>query len=203
MLYAAVNALALGGMVGALLTLNLERRVARTDALLPMILNRTAGLERLEDWVRAGEPFYLAFIDLGSFKGINDTYGHRVGDEVLRTVAERLRGSVRSSDVVMRYGGDEFVVATKIDLPKTRLEGLFVRPVATTAGQLAVQADIGYVAYTSGDDLPGLLHRADALMYSRKRSRRTPAEISAEISAGLSPEVPVVELLVKDVSAVH
>ncbi len=170
--FAAVNALALGGMVAALLTLNLERRVARTDTLLPMVLNRGAGLERLEDWVRTGETFYLSFIDLGNFKQINDTYGHRAGDDVLREVAERLRGSVRTADIVMRYGGDEFVVATKKDLFPTRLEELFAEPAETTAGRIGVWADIGRVLCEPGDDLEQLLHRADELMYNRKRSRQ-------------------------------
>ena len=170
--FAAVNALALGGMVGALLTLNLERRVARTDTLLPIVLNRSAGLERLEDWVRTGETFYLSFIDLGNFKRINDTYGHRAGDDVLREVAERLRGSVRRADIVMRYGGDEFVVATKKDLSPTRLEELFAEPVETTTGRIGVWADIGRVLCEPGDDLERLLHRADELMYNRKRSRQ-------------------------------
>lgn len=163
-LFAAVNAAALAAMIGALLTLNLERRVARTDPLLPMVLNRSAGLEQLGDWIRAKEAFELSFIDLSGFKQINDTYGHRVGDEVLRVVAERLRGSVRASDVVMRYGGDEFVVATKAALPSERLGDLFGVPVKTSVGAVQIRADVGSVPYLPSADLEGLLHRADALM---------------------------------------
>ena len=171
-LFAVVNVLALVSMIAALLTLNLERRVSRTDPLLPMVLNRSAGLERLTDWVGGREAFHLSFIDLGGFKEINDTYGHHVGDEVLGAVAERLRGSVRTPDIVMRYGGDEFIVATKAAMPGSRLEDLFTVPVKTSSGPISVQVDVGYVPYSPGDGLSGLLHRADALMYERKRSRR-------------------------------
>ena len=171
-LFAAVNAVALGGMIGVLVTLNLERRVARADVLLPMVLNRSAGLERLTNWVRAKEAFYLSFIDLGSFKEINDSYGHHVGDEVLRAVAERLCRSVRPGDVVMRYGGDEFIVATQAAL-SGRLEELFFVPVATSAGPLQVQVDIGQVPHIPGDNLEGLLQLADTLMYDKKRSRHS------------------------------
>ena len=168
-LFAAINALSVASMFAALLSFNLERRAARTDALLPMILNRGAGLERLEEWVTDGEAFYLSFIDLGGFKGVNDTHGHRVGDEVLGAVARRLRDSVRRSDIVLRYGGDEFIVATKLDLPVERLEALFTEPVQTTAGLVRVWADVGCVRYEQGD-LETVLRRADALMYRRKRS---------------------------------
>ena len=169
-LFAVVNALALTSMIAALMTLNLERRAARVDALLPMVLNRSAGLERLERWT--GAKFHLLFIDLGDFKKINDTYGHRVGDEVLRAVAERLRHAVRATDLVIRYGGDEFVVATRLDAPEKWLEDLFVAPVQTSAGAVRIHADVGQVPCLPGDDLGHLLHLADTLMYSKKRSRR-------------------------------
>ncbi len=180
--FAVVNAVSLASMVAALLTFNLERRAARTDSLLPMILNRSAGLERLEDWVRDEKAFTLSFIDLGGFKAVNDTHGHRVGDEVLRTVAERLRGSVRASDIVLRYGGDEFIVATETDFSRDRLEALFAAPVAATVGQVQIWADVGCVRFEPGSDLESLLRRADTLMYSRKRSSGNPARDSAVVA---------------------
>jgi diguanylate cyclase (GGDEF)-like protein len=171
-LFLAISTIALSCMTLATTMLNLERNLARSDTLLPMVLNRSAGIEKLEVWVRAKESFNLAFIDLGAFKQINDRHGHHVGDEVLRAVAERLRNAVRSSDAVIRYGGDEFVVATKGANPSERLEQLFIQPVTTSAGPIRVQADIGNVPYNTGDDLEVLLRRADALMYERKNSRR-------------------------------
>lgn len=169
--FVVVHSAALASTAAAALSLNAERRVSRADPLLPMVLNRGAGLERLGSWVRAGRAFHLTFIDLGDFKGINDRYGHRVGDEVLRAVAARLRGAVRAGDVVLRYGGDEFVVATR-NAAGARLEALFGTPVGTSAGPLGVTADIGHVPYRPGDDLEGLLHLADTLMYGKKRARQ-------------------------------
>jgi diguanylate cyclase (GGDEF)-like protein len=171
-LFLAINFIALSSMTLATAMLNLERNIARSDTLLPMVLNRSAGIEKLESWVRNKETFNLAFIDLGAFKQINDRHGHHVGDEVLRAVAERLRNAVRSSDAVIRYGGDEFVVATRGANPSERLEQLFMQPVTTSAGPIKVQADIGNVPYNTGDNLEVLLRRADALMYERKNSRR-------------------------------
>ncbi len=171
-LFVLINSAALTAMAAAVMTLNAERRAARADPLSPHVLNRAAGLERLERWVHEGKPFYLSFIDLGGFKGINDRYGHHVGDEVLRAVAERLRGGVRGDDAVIRYGGDEFVVATRTELPTERLEALFRTPVTTSAGEVTVHADVGSVAYPPGGDLEALLHQADTLMYRQKRARQ-------------------------------
>ena len=171
-LFVLINSAALAAMAAAVVTLNDERRAARADPLSPHLLNRGAGLERLGGWVHEGKPFYLSFIDLGGFKTINDRYGHRVGDEVLRAVAERLRGGVRSGDAVIRYGGDEFVVATRTELPTERLEALFRVPVTTSAGEIAVRADVGSVACPPGSDLEALLHQADTLMYRHKRARQ-------------------------------
>ena len=186
-LFATVNALSLTSIFATLLMFNRERRVARADALLPIVLNRSAGLERLEEWNKDNEMFTLAFIDLNDFKSINDHYGHRVGDEVLWAVAERLRNAMRTSDVVMRYGGDEFIIATRMILLRQRLEALFFTPVATTVGPLQIWADVGCVQSTSSSDLEALLRRADALMYSQKRSSRpergstVPTQPSAEV----------------------
>ena len=185
-LFAVVNALALASMTAALMTLNLERRAARVDALLPMVLNRSAGLEQLESWVGAKRAFHLLFIDLGEFKKINDTYGHRVGDEVLWAVAERLRNAVRATDIVIRYGGDEFVVATMLDTLGERLKDLFDVPVQTSAGAVQVQADVGNVPCLPGDDLSQLLHHADTSMYRKKRSRRELADAVAPRSDALN-----------------
>ena len=97
---------------------------------------------------------------------------------MLRTVAERLHSGVRGGDAVIRYGGDEFVVATRTELPTGRLETLFRVPVATSAGEVAVRADVGSVACPPGGDLEALLHQADTLMYRRKRARQAEPERS-------------------------
>ena len=83
--------------------------LANTDGLTGLSNERffNATLQKKE---KAGEPFALFYLDLDSFKPVNDTYGHDVGDQLLKEVASRLRGCVRESDAVFRIGGDEFVI---------------------------------------------------------------------------------------------
>src|SRR4051794_9645844 len=92
----------------------------------------------------------LLFLDLDDFKGINDTLGHAVGDEVLSTVAHRLAASVRSCDSIARYGGDEFVML--LDELQSRDHALMIGrrvldvlalPVTTAAGDLTVSGSVG------------------------------------------------------------
>jgi diguanylate cyclase (GGDEF)-like protein len=89
------------------------QRLADQDALTGLC-NRRRMLELLEsaiaDAARKEQCVGLLFIDLNGFKGINDEYGHAAGDKILTTVATRIAARVRDSDVVCRYGGDEFVV---------------------------------------------------------------------------------------------
>ncbi|WP_051304371.1 GGDEF domain-containing protein [Calidithermus chliarophilus] len=147
--------------------LHLERYIGERDPLTGA-LNRGAGLGRLSDWLRGSKPFVLAFVDLKNFKAINDTYGHTVGDEVLRSVAERLKGVVRSTDLVVRYGGDEFVVASASPDLLERLMGVFGHPFQTSVGVVEVQGDVGCVRPQEGDSLEALLVKSDAAMYRMK-----------------------------------
>ena len=171
-LYAITVVAATAAMGGGAFTLASERRAGRSDPLLTMLLNRTAGLERLEEMAAAGEIFTLAFVDLAEFKQINDLHGHKVGDEVLLEIGQRLKAGVGNRDLVARYGGDEFLVALR-DL--ATLEGLrqsLGAVVMTSVGALAVRADIGHVPFERGEDVDILLERADAAMYARKRSAK-------------------------------
>lgn len=122
----------------------------------------------------------LLFIDLDGFKPINDTYGHHVGDELLRVVADRLRASVRASDTVSRYGGDEFVCLLddlqEIDAPQkvaaTILEALNA-PISVAGHTLGISASIGISVFQgSTPDLSAMMSRADDAMYHAKRAGR-------------------------------
>ncbi|MDX2007586.1 MAG: GGDEF domain-containing protein [Meiothermus sp.] len=160
------------GLVAAVLMRPLSRLnlYAATDPLT-RALNRRGGLETLEAWVTQGQPFSLVFVDIKHFKQINDTHGHAVGDEVLAWVVGVCRANLRASDLVIRYGGDEFVLAVRghHEALTHRLEGLFAPGVETSAGRLSVQLSLGVVRFPEdGRDLEGLLKNADTQMYRHK-----------------------------------
>lgn len=122
----------------------------------------------------------IMIFDVDRFKHINDTYGHRIGDEVLRAVAKRLERCTRESDIAGRYGGEEFVVLQSGGSPKSTQEvaerirrHMGRDPVATTRGLVPVTVSAG-VAIASEDtpDLLSLLDRADAALYAAKRAGR-------------------------------
>ncbi len=154
------------------LTLALERRAARRDPLLTMLFNRASGLERLEELCMAGEVTSVAFVDLRDFKGFNDKLGHKTGDEILLEVAKRLVQSVRKSDLTVRMGGDEFLIASQHPDLQIRLEAVFALPIQTSKGELLVSGDIGSVSISRQEEIDAILERADALMYARKRAAK-------------------------------
>jgi diguanylate cyclase (GGDEF)-like protein/PAS domain S-box-containing protein len=129
-----------------------------------------------------GHAVSVVYLDLDGFKSINDSYGHGVGDEVLATVAQRVRGAVRPTDVVARLGGDEFVVAHSSQPDSGSVEALVGRvtkcmtaPFRVRQHLLTVGASVGYVSTTSDDDPLALLVRADREMFRHKKAARAAA----------------------------
>ncbi len=129
---------------------------------------------------KAGSPLGLMFLDVDHFKSINDNLGHAAGDEVLREVAERLRVSVRTSDLVARLAGDEFVVLLEtIHSPEEpqfvakKILSAIHKPLSVEGRQINVTLSIG-IAYTEGSELsgPGLLRMADRALYDAKNAGR-------------------------------
>lgn len=129
------------------------------------------------------EPLGALFIDVDHFKWINDTFGHALGDEVLRTVAGVLSSEVRETDQVVRYGGEEFLVLLSgCDEQDALLVGERIRcaieahPWASyTEGEgeaLRVTASFGGASLRGGEDHAAWLQRADQAMYHAKRSGR-------------------------------
>ncbi|EHM09283.1 diguanylate cyclase (GGDEF) domain-containing protein [Thermanaerovibrio velox DSM 12556] len=133
--------------------------------------------EELTRSARSGLPVCVAMVDLNNFKGVNDTYGHETGDMVLREVARVIRESVRSSDVVVRYGGDEFVVFSP-GASQAEMMGLLDRVSRALSGMIlcscvsGLSFDFGVVCLEAGECLMSAVARADAEMYNLRRSRR-------------------------------
>ncbi len=146
-----------------------EQRQHRTDELTG-VLARRAGVRELYAFMARCSGCSVAFIDLRGFKQINDSHGHSVGDEVLAVIAERLKRTVRSRDVIFRYGGDEFIVASDSGHLDRRLREVFCELVVSSIGPLRVDARIGTLQANADTTLDHVLHEADRRMYADARA---------------------------------
>jgi len=168
-----------------------EELRAATEALteravrdpLTGLANRTLFEERLRGALsrdaRTGGSTGVLFLDLDGFKDVNDAYGHGVGDQVLRSVADRLSAGVRPADTVARLGGDEFVVlvegatTTGMSALVTRLQDAVQAPLEVRGLTLDVGVSVGMAMAAEGAaDPAGLVAEADQRMYAAKRSAR-------------------------------
>jgi len=128
---------------------------------------------------RDGETFFVLFIDVDDLKRTNDTFGHEVGSELLRDTAALIENTFRETDVIGRVGGDEFVVAGRVDVHGgenhvRRLEQAVIRQNSLPGRQIPISFSVGYVE--SDRAIPGnleqLLKEADTIMYEAKRAKK-------------------------------
>jgi len=163
--------------------------------------NRQLFTDRLEQAIvqsrRTGKEFSLLFIDLDRSKDINDTLGHRFGDQMLIAVAKRVQNAVRESDTVARLGGDEFTVllpdtSQPEDIAEKILAALSERLVLD-GKKLFVTASIGICRYPDdGEDSDTLLMNADAAMYQAKESNRGSSRLySSAMNSQLSKRLEI------------
>ena len=156
--------------------------LAHYDALTDLP-NRVLFREQVERELQRtsrGEQFALLYIDIDEFKGINDSLGHHVGDELLKVVATRLRSCIRETDLVARLGGDEFAViqtnaGNVADVVEfvTRIHEAIRQPYHCLGHQLSTDASIGIaLAPRDGTDLEQLIKNADLAMYGAKADGR-------------------------------
>ncbi|MEO6712535.1 MAG: sensor domain-containing diguanylate cyclase [Mycobacteriales bacterium] len=194
--------------VANVLTAAIER--ARTDdevkqaALhdpLTGLPNRVLLLDRLESALsrasRAGGRVAVMFVDLDGFKQVNDTFGHRAGDQLLVAVSRRLHATLRSEDTLARLAGDEFVIiCERIDDLATiagvasRIVMTLNEPFVLDDGTAQNSGSVGIsVAAGLGDDVDRLLREADAAMYRAKKAGKSRYEFAADewTDAQLSP----------------
>lgn len=151
--------------------------------LLTDLPNRSAFLSHLNQALRLnprGTMLAVMFMDLDNFKGINDTLGHPIGDELLKSVAERLHSCMRGTDLVARFGGDEFViVSAALENPSqaaalaTRIREAVLEPFNLHDHQVVVDTSIGIsISPNDGTEAEQLLKNADLALYSAKGSGR-------------------------------
>mgnify|MGYP001811671687 CR=1 FL=1 len=197
---------------------NQVRFMANHDVLTGLA-NRLQFMERLESAiarVRRGDQIALHMLDLDRFKHINDTYGHAVGDQLLVEIAERLRETVRETDLVARLGGDEFAIIqvpapTHGDAERLaqRLLDVLSRPFMFDNLNLMIGTSIGIaVANTGEDDAPEVMLQADAALYKAKSDGRSvyrffEERLNAEIQHRARIEDQMRRALVTDGFEIH
>jgi len=132
--------------------------------------------EAIAEARRSGATLAVLFLDLDRFKHINDSRGHEVGDKLLQTVAQRIRTTVRDEDVVVRMGGDEFIVVLKsvkspqhVNETAVRINEALSQPVVVDNRPLVTTVSIGVSLYPrDGNDIGELLRHSDTAMYQAK-----------------------------------
>jgi diguanylate cyclase len=157
-------------------------RLAIIDPLTGLY-NRRVAEERIASEAsrsqRYGDALTVVALDLNDFKGINDTYGHPAGDQVLKEFAKRLSSAIRLSDFAARMGGDEFLVllpecpATQVEAFLKRLQNLVVE---YGSQKIPVLFSAGWVGYEVGESTADFLERADRTLYAEKRATKARAE---------------------------
>ncbi len=173
-------ALEIAGMVRANLSLSAElAELARTDGLTGLPNRRTFD-ERLEDELRRSarsrRPFALAIFDVDRFKQINDTHGHRAGDDALRAFADTLRKHTRHVDLAARFAGDEFAMIL-LDVNHGEAHAIVDRIVGAVRALsimngMQLSASAGVTLSYPVDSAETIIERADAALYKAKQAGR-------------------------------
>jgi diguanylate cyclase (GGDEF)-like protein len=142
-------------------------------------------VQELQFAIRHGVTLTLALLDIDHFKSINDTYGHPVGDQVIRGLAWLLKARLRATDLIGRYGGEEFIIAlpgvdpemarTVIDRIRTDFAAL---PHAYPGGALYATFSAGISVYPEVDAAAGLTEAADGALLQAKRLGRNRVEFA-------------------------
>lgn len=185
---------------------------ARTDALTGLPNRRALDDElnrRIASYRRQGTPLGVLLVDVDRFKGVNDRYGHLVGDHVLKSVADALRQAVRDCDLLARFGGEEFAVLVAGATPEEFTSAAervrkFVEQAQIECNGLQLQATIscGVAEASGGEEIVSLLRRADEALYASKSAGRncahwhdgrqvlriTPLETNARVADARSSE---------------
>ncbi|RTE86981.1 MULTISPECIES: GGDEF domain-containing protein [Gammaproteobacteria] len=160
-----------------------EQKFKSLQDSLTKLPNRAAFEERLElefkRWQRYGTPLAIAVADIDHFKRINDSYGHIAGDKTLQVIANMLKKSLRGTDFVARFGGEEFVII----FPQTELTGLLEPlekarkriqsiPFKFKNNDISITISVGAAEFKDQDTMSTVFERADKALYEAKQQGR-------------------------------
>jgi diguanylate cyclase len=162
-----------------------EQRASRDS--LTGLDNRQGVESKVQRWTATQQRFCVAMLDLNGFKEVNDLYGHEAGDDLLRQFSAELRSTSRASDVVGRWGGDEFIVVLDGSLADAQARvqriqewvlGSYTVQNLSEDSKIDMSAAVGLAEWQPGETLKEVVARADALMYQEKKrltqERKTP-----------------------------
>lgn len=157
--------------------------ITNTDVLTLLPNRRKIIVDLQEEVIRStryGTPLSISIVDIDHFKDVNDTYGHAAGDDVLRTIAARLREQIRNPDTLGRYGGEEFLIV----LPNSELNAALEQAnrlcqhvralrIESNSHNLSVTISVGVAQLkVTQENWEQFLHRADVAMYQAKNNGR-------------------------------
>jgi len=167
--------------------------MATTDKLTSLANRQAFDLlipQAISESRRENSPLSVLLIDIDHFKKVNDRYGHLAGDKVLRAIARSIKGTLRASDILCRWGGEEFLIAVKdtsLDQAQTLAEK--IRRVIETSGVqykttlISVTASVGISTLRDGDSPERMISRADDAMYAAKKQGRNRVQAESEATA--------------------
>lgn len=161
-----------------------ERKISSVDELTGAYRRDAGTVELIRDIDRAkrtNKPYALAFIDVNDMKRTNDSLGHAAGDRLLRNVVTSLRTHLRSYDLIVRFGGDEFVCGFS-DLTTAEAAARFSLVNADLAAD-RISISVGVVELKADDTVEDLINRADARMYQDRQEQR-----AAELDLRSTPD---------------
>ncbi|PKM89384.1 MAG: sensor domain-containing diguanylate cyclase [Firmicutes bacterium HGW-Firmicutes-10] len=150
--------------------------------------NRRYFLAMIESKIREfkimGTPFGIAFLDIDNFKHVNDSFGHEVGDKVLKILTETIQSNLRKNDLLGRWGGEEFVILfSDVDSDGLMIASEKARKLVAASSlklsdqYLNITISIGATLFIENDDCDSIVTRADQLMYLSKRSGKNKVTI--------------------------
>jgi len=161
--------------------LKVAESLAETDALTGLG-NRRMAESAMQAAIASGKNFSILVFDLNGFKAVNDRHGHLQGDQLLKVIAQQIKSCVRDSDIVCRWGGDEFVVLLA-DAPLAVAEeraagiqsnafGQFLLSDTGKSVRINISASVGIAQYRLGETFDDFFVRADQILYEKKAKRK-------------------------------